>query len=67
MSTLPSTTVDTLPIWPAMPTETEIYILPDGRVVIADLPIELAALFAELGTAEPCEVTAMPNVPDKLA
>jgi len=57
-----------------MPTETEIYILPDGRVVIADLPIELAALFAELGTAEPCAVTAvhgsetsMPSVPDKLA
>ena len=42
-----------------MPTETEIYILPDGRVVIADLPVELAALFAELGAAEPCEVTAV--------
>ena len=25
--------------WPALPTETDIYILPDGRVVIADLPV----------------------------
>ena len=39
--------------WPAMPTETEIYILPDGRIVIADLPAELAPLLAELGKAEP--------------
>ena len=74
MPTLPSTTVETTPIWPAMPTETEIYILPDGRVVIADLPIELAALFAELGAAEPCEIAAadapglaMPVDADKLA
>lgn len=74
MPTSPSTTVETTPSWPAMPTETEIYILPDGRVVIADLPVELAALFAELGTAEPCEVTAvqasalvMPAALDKLA
>jgi hypothetical protein len=59
MPTLPSTTVETTPSWPAMPTETEIYILPDGRVVIADLPVELAALFAELGTAEPCEVAVV--------
>lgn len=28
--------------WPALPTETEIYILPDGEIVIADLPAELA-------------------------
>ncbi|MCX6048366.1 MAG: hypothetical protein NT075_24960 [Chloroflexi bacterium] len=39
--------------WPAMPTETEIYILPDGRIVIADLPAELAPLLLELGEAEP--------------
>lgn len=39
--------------WPALPTETEIYILPDGRVVVADLPAELAALLAELGASEP--------------
>lgn len=41
----------------AMPTETEIYILPDGRVVIADLPLELAQLVAQLGAPEACEVT----------
>lgn len=35
--------------WPMLPTETEIYILPDGRVVIADLPVELAPVLAELG------------------
>ncbi len=39
--------------WPAMPTETEIYILPDGWIVIADLPAELAPLLIELGEAEP--------------
>jgi hypothetical protein len=39
--------------WPAMPTETEIYIMPDGRIIIADLPAELAPLLAELGAAEP--------------
>jgi hypothetical protein len=38
--------------WPAMPTETEIYIMPDGRIVIADLPAELAPLLAELGETE---------------
>jgi hypothetical protein len=35
--------------WPALPTETEIYLLPDGRVVIADLPAELASLIEQLG------------------
>ncbi len=43
--------------WPALPTETEIYILPDGRVVIADLPAELATLVEELGEVVPGEVT----------
>jgi hypothetical protein len=43
--------------WPALPTETEIYILPDGRIVIADLPAELAAVLAELGVGEPCVPT----------
>ncbi len=38
------------------PTETEIYILPDGRVVIADLPAELADLVADLGESEPCAI-----------
>lgn len=41
-----------LSAWPLMPTETEIYILPDGRVVIADLPAELAAMLAQLGSIE---------------
>ena len=35
--------------WPMLPTETEIYLLPDGQVVVADLPAELADLIAELG------------------
>lgn len=34
--------------WPALPTETEIYILPTGEVVVADLPAELADLVAQL-------------------
>lgn len=43
---------------PHFPTETEIYILPDGRVVIADLPAELADLVADLGESEPCAVVS---------
>lgn len=39
--------------WPLLPTETEIYILPDGRVVVADLPVELETLIAELGIIAP--------------
>lgn len=39
-----------------MPVETEIYILPDGRVIVADLPAGLAQLPSALGTAE--ETTA---------
>ena len=35
--------------WPQLPTETEIYILPSGEVVVADLPAELAALVAQIG------------------
>lgn len=42
--------------WPAMPVETEIYLLPDGRIVVADLPMELADLLAALGQVEPCGV-----------
>ena len=42
--------------WPAMPTETEIYILPDGRVVVADMPMELAEAMMLLGDMQPCEV-----------
>lgn len=47
--------------WPGFPTETEIYILPDGRVIFADLPAELADLALRLGAVEPCAVT-----PDEL-
>jgi hypothetical protein len=32
--------------WPALPTETEIYILPNGEIVVADLPSELAEVLA---------------------
>lgn len=42
--------------WPLLPTETEIYILSDGRVVIADLPAELAPLAEALGAVEACEI-----------
>lgn len=41
-----------LTAWPLLPTETEIYILPNGRVVIADLPAELAEMLAQLGEIE---------------
>ncbi len=58
---LPSASAEPAPAtaaadWPALPTETEIYILPDGRVVIADLPAELAALVERLGEVEPGEI-----------
>ena len=38
--------------WPLFPVETEIYILPDGRVIVADLPAELASLLTALGQSE---------------
>jgi hypothetical protein len=34
--------------WPSLPTETEIYILPSGEIVVADLPAELAAQIDQL-------------------
>jgi len=34
--------------WPALPTETEIYILPNGEIIVADMPAELAAHIAQL-------------------
>lgn len=55
MNTAPTATStsaasETLPLaWPLLPVETEIYILPDGRVIVADLPAELASLLASLG------------------
>ena len=45
-----------VPAWPQLPNETEIYILPDGQVIIADLPAELMGLAAELGQVQPCQV-----------
>ncbi len=74
-STLP-TTIDEGALAPAaaqdtgadspqlFPTETEIYLLPDGRVVIADLPAELADALARLGSVEPC---ALPHADEPLA
>lgn len=44
--------------FPGFPTETEIYILPDGQVVVADLPAELAPLLAAL-----LPPAAPPNAP----
>lgn len=41
-----------------LPVETEIYILPDGRVIVADLPAELAPLLAALGSTAPADATA---------
>lgn len=41
-----------------IPTETEIYILPTGEVVVADLPVELEAMTKELGATLPAELEA---------
>ena len=41
---------------PPMPVETDIYILPDGRIVVADLPAELVEVLPRLGLVEPCEI-----------
>ncbi len=50
--------------WPTLPTETEIYILPDGRIVIADLPAELARCLADLGIIQADGVASeLPEVP----
>jgi hypothetical protein len=53
---LPTADAGASDAWLALPTETDIYILPDGRVVIADLPAALAGLAAALGAAEACEI-----------
>ena len=39
--------------WPSLPTETEIYILPTGEIIVADLPAELAAPLAALISPPP--------------
>lgn len=44
--------------WPALPVETDIYVLPDGRVVVADLPAELLPLLEQMGTVLPCAITS---------
>lgn len=41
------------PELPPMPVETEIYILPTGEVVVADLPAELAAYLASWNPGDP--------------
>lgn len=52
MPILPSPSGETVAdAWPALPTETEIYILPDGQVIVADLPVELAPAIKELGAS----------------
>lgn len=38
------------------PVETDIYILPDGCVVIADLPADLAQPLSQVGHTLPCEI-----------
>ena len=45
---------------PALPTETEIYILPNGEIVVADLPAELAARLDSLSTLSFQEACARP-------
>ena len=47
--------------WPSLPTETELYILPDGQVVIADLPVELQPLLAALGRPVASEIEPLPR------
>lgn len=62
MSTAPTATSTSAasetptPAWPLLPVETEIYILPDGRVIVADLPAELAPLLASLGITTSTEL-----------
>lgn len=43
--------------WPLMPTETEIYILPNGEIIVADLPTELAEQLAQLQTVKSSDPT----------
>jgi hypothetical protein len=51
--------------WAAMPTETEIYILPTGEIVVADLPAELAEQLAQLTRVNlPKETTTPVNDSD---
>ena len=49
-------------LWPLLPIETEIYLLPDGRVVIADMPVELADMVVQLGMLAQAP-TVVPTLP----
>jgi hypothetical protein len=62
MSTLATDETELQP-WPLLPVETEIYILPDGRVVVADLPVELAPLLVALGVTTPLLAPAIDVAP----
>lgn len=54
--------------WAAMPTETEIYILPTGEIVVADLPAELAEQLAQLTRMNsPKEATTPANDSDNVS
>ena len=46
------------PVDPVFPTETEIYLLPSGEVIVADLPAELDAALRTLGERLPDELEA---------
>jgi len=46
-----------------LPNETEIYILADGQVIVADLPAELAGLAAKLGQAQANSIQNIPPQP----
>lgn len=60
MSSFTSPPENELDLPPAMPVETEIYILPSGEIVIADLPAELAA---HLAAWDPPQVDSQPARP----
>lgn len=53
-------------LWPLLPVETEIYLLPDGRVVIADLPVELTDMVAQLGMLTQAPTDLLPTVDESL-
>jgi len=46
---------------PSMPTETEIYILPNGEIIVADLPAELATQIAQFLHLESIEQGSTPT------
>jgi hypothetical protein len=48
--------------WAALPTETEIYILPNGEIIVADLPAELADQFDHIQVHDSNEPTVITHV-----